>query len=245
MEGISASAKEIYAKNARLLLAKMVKVRRKASDLGQKSFVSTLNSFIRTVAQLLRAIGQSKFDKNKLGQILGMLTKKVEDMDAELDKENRTETTATEETETTTVGATSRPTLNSQGQLSNTDQTAYTRQAKSLIMECLKLRKKASQTGQEKYLVALNSYIKALARLMKQVREPTFDKKQVKDALILIKTKVSEIEMVLEQGISTESTSVPDNTVGLTAMSVGEVSKFIFLFITQCIYCKYWEIQVR
>ena len=202
----------------------MVKVRRKASDLRQKSYVSTLNSFIRTVAQTLRAIGQSKFDKNKVGRILGMLTKKVEDMDAELDKEKTSKTI----TEATTVGATSRPTINSkEGQISNTDRTAYTKQAKGLIMECVRLRKKASQTGQPKYVAALNSYIKALARLMKEVRKPTFNKKQVEDALKLLKTKVSEVETVLEQGISTEGTSKPDEAVEVTTVSVSEVSEFI------------------
>ena len=201
----------------------MVKVRRKASDLGQKSYVSTLNSVIRTVAQLLRAIGQSKVDKNKVEEILGVLTKKVDDMEADLDKEETTETTTEE---AATVGATSIPTTK-RGQISNTDRTAYTKQARSLIMECVRLRKKASQTGQQKYVGALNSHIKALARLMKQVREPTFDKKQVEDALKLLETKVPEIGTVLEPSISTETTSLQSEKVEVTTGSFEEVGEFI------------------
>ena len=124
-----------------------------------------------------------------------------------------------------------RPTVKSkEDEISNTDRTSYTRQAKSLIVECLKLRKKALQTGQEKYVVALNSYIRALARLMKQVREPTFDKEQVEEALQLLKNKVTEVKSVLEQSISTEKTSVPRETVGVTTMSVSEVRQFLYLY---------------
>ena len=90
-EGTPTSEREHYAKEAKLLLAQMVKVRRKAASLGQKPYVSALNSFIRTVAQLLRAIGRSKFDKSKVGRVLKMLKKKVEDMDADLDQKVTTE----------------------------------------------------------------------------------------------------------------------------------------------------------
>ena len=103
--GISASEKEYFINQGRLLLAQMVKVRRKATKLGQKTYVSTLNSLIRTVAQQLRAIGWSKFDKNKVGEILGMLKKKAQDIDADLDNAMRTEMT-TEGEETSTVGTT-------------------------------------------------------------------------------------------------------------------------------------------
>ena len=124
-QGISASEKEYFINQGRLLLAQMVKVRRKATKLGQKTYVSTLNSLIRTVAQQLRTIGRLKFDKNKVGEILGMLKKKAQDVDADLDSAMRTEmttegektmtvsttlptteTVTAERTETTTVGRT-------------------------------------------------------------------------------------------------------------------------------------------
>ena len=223
-EGISASEKEYYTNQTRLLLAKMVKVRQKATDLGQKSYVSTLNSFIRTLAQLLRGIGQSKVDKNKVEQILGVMTKKVDEMDADLDQTMITKTAE----EATTVDETLRPTINSkEGQISSKDRTQYIKQARSLIMQCVRLRKKASQTGQQKYVGALNSYIKALARVMKQVREPTFDKKQVEDALKLLETKVAEVEAVLEPSISTETTSLQSEKVEVTTGSFEEVGEFI------------------
>ena len=233
-EDISASEKEYYTNQTRLLLAKMVKVRQKATDLGQKSYVSTLNSFIRTLAQLLRGIGQSKVDKNKVEQILGVMTKKVDEMDADLDQTMITKTAE----EATTVGETLRPTIKSkEGQISSKDRTQYIKQARSLIKECVRLRKKASQSGQQKYVGALNSYIKALARLMKEVRKPTFNKKQVENALILLKSKISEAESVLEPSFTTEKKSMSDETVEGT-MSVSEVGDLIFLTNIQCIFLK-------
>ena len=261
-------------KQARLLLAQMVRIRKKAKYLRKQTYISTLNSLIRTLTQLMRAIGESKVDKDEVEQILGMLKKKAEDIDSDLDKEMRTETVTeettrasttasttkttekeattvditppttrrtTEEEETTTVETTV-PTTEATtvestveqavDQISNTDRASYTKQARSLIMECVRLRKKASQTGQRKYVGALNSYIKALARIMKRVRGSTFDKKQVEDALKLFKTKVSEIDSVLEQSISTESTSILEKTLEVTTPFVSEVGEFI-VFVTE------------
>ena len=278
-EGTSALNKNHYMKQASLLLAQMVRVRKKAKYLHKETYVSTLNSLIRTLTQLMRAIGESKVDKDKVEQILGMLKKRAEDIDSDLDTEMRkkikeettivsttvsaTETTeeefttvstilptteTTTEGETTTVDATvtitgptteetttehaagETTTEHAAGEISDTDRTAYTKQARSLIMGCVKLRKKASQTGEPKYVRALKSYIKALARLMKRVRELTFNKKQVEDSLKLFKTKVSEIDSVLKQNISIETTSVLDGTVEVTPPSVSEVGKFtVFL----------------
>ena len=104
-EGISASDKNRYLKQARLLLAQMVRVRKKALYRRKKTYVSALNSLIRSTAQLLRAIGESKVDKDKVEQILGMFKKKAEDIDSDLEKEMRTKTTTKEE-ETTTVDKT-------------------------------------------------------------------------------------------------------------------------------------------
>ena len=286
-ESITAFDKNHYMKQARLLLAQMVRIRKKAKYLRKQNSISALNSRIRTLSQLMRAIGESKVDKDEVEQILGVLTRKAEDIDSDLDKEMiktteeettvsttlpTTETTeeedattvdttlpttgrTTAEQDTTTVdttlpttgttkveedtttvstivpitGATTEETTTKQAvnQISNTDRTAYTKEARSLIMECVRLRKKASQTGQRKYVGALNSYIKALARIMKRVRGFTFDKKQVEDALKLLKTKVSEIDSVLEQSISTESTSLADENVEVTTPSVSEVGEFI------------------
>ena len=330
-ESITAFDKNHYMKQARLLLAQMVRIRKKAKYLRKKNYVSALNSRIRTLSQLMRAIGESKVDKDKVEQILGMLTRKAEDIDSDLDKEMiktmeeestvsttlPTTGTTTEEEETTTVSTTlpttgtttveedtttvdttlpttgtttaeedattvdatlpttgtttaeedtttvdtTLPTTGTTtaeedtttvstivpateatteeittkqavNQISNTDRTTYTKQARSLIMECVRLRKKASQTGQRKYVGALNSYIKALARIMKQVRGSTFDKKQVEDALKLFKTKVSEIDSVLEQSISTESTSILEKTLEVTTPFVSEVGEFI-VFVTE------------
>ena len=220
----------------------------------------------------MRAIGQSKVDKDKVEQILGMLKKKAEDIDSDLDKEMRPKTTeeettttvsttasttetTTEEEKTTTVtvdttvpttgtttveetttvdttvlttGTTTEEITTEQAdQISDTDRTAYAKQARSLIKECVRLRKKASQSGQQKYVASLNSYIKALASLRKRVREPTFDKIQVEDALKLFKTKVSEVGSFLEQGISAEGISLPDEIVKVTTPSVSEVGDFI------------------
>ena len=271
-EGTSAFDKNIYMKQASLLLAQMVKVRKKAKYLRQQTYVSTLNSLIRTLSRLMRAIGESKVDKVKVEKILGMLKKKTKHIDSDLDKEMRTKTieettrasttlptsgTTIEEEETTTVDTTvtakttieegetttvditvtstkgtgeETTTEHAAGKISDTDRTAYTKQARSLIMECVRLRKKASQTGQRKYVGALNSFIKALARIMKRVRGFTFDKNQVENALKLFKTKVSEIDSVLEQYISTESKSLPDETMEVTP-SVSEVGK-LFVFLT-------------
>ena len=311
-ESISAFDKNHYMKQARLLLAQIVRIRKKAKYLRKQNYVSALNSLIRTLSQLMRAIGQSKVDKDEVEQILGMLTRKAEDIDSDLDKEMiktteeettvsttlpTTETTAEEEDTTTvdttlpttgtttaeqdtttvdttlpttgtttaeedattvdttlpttgtttaeedttkvstivpTTEATTEETTTKQAvnKISNTDRTAYTKQARSLIMECVRLRKKASQTGQRKYVGALNSYIKALARIMKRVRGSTFDKKQVEDALKLLKTKVSEIDKVLEQSISTETMSLSDENVEVTTPSVSEVGEFI-VFVAQ------------
>ena len=291
-ESISAFDKNHYMKQARLLLAQMVRIRKKAKYLRKQNSISALNSRIRTLSQLMRAIGESKVDKDEVEQILGVLTRKAEDIDSDLDKEMiktteeettvsttlpTTETTeeedattvdttlpttgrTTAEQDTTTVdttlpttgttkveedtttvstivpitGATTEETTTKQAvnQISNTDRTAYTKEARSLIMECVRLRKKASQTGQRKYVGALNSYIKALARIMKRVRGFTFDKKQVEDALKLLKTKVSEIDSVLEQSISTESTSILEKTLEVTTPFVSEVGEFI-VFVTE------------
>ena len=309
-ESIPAFDKNHNMKQARLLLAQIVRIRKKAKYLRKQNYVSALNSLIRTLSQLMRAIGESKVDKDE-EQILGMLTRKAEDIDSDLDKEmiktteeettvsttRPTTETTTEEEETTTVDTTlpttgtttmeedtttvdttlpttgttkveedttvdtTLPTTGTTkveedtttvstivptteataeeittkqavNQISNTDRTAYTKQARSLIMECVRLRKKASQTGQRKYVGALNSFIKALARIMKRVRGSTFDKKQVQDALKLFKTKVSEIDNVLEQSISTESTSTLEKTLEVTTPFVSEVGEFI-VFVTE------------
>ena len=249
-EGTSAFDKNHYMKQARLLLAQMVRVRKKAKYLRKQTNVSALNSLIRTLSQLMRAIGESKVDKDKVEQILGMLKKKAEDIDAELVKGMRNK--AVKEQETTAIGTTvprtrtteeeittvctTVPTTETTGetttkqavdQISAADRTVYTKQAKSLIVDCIKLRKKASQTGQPKYVMRLNSYIKALVRLLKQVRKPTFEKEQVEDALKLLKTKVSEGDTVLEQSISTESLSLPDEIVKETTPFVTEVGEVI------------------
>ena len=242
-------------KQARLLLSQLVRVRKKAVYLRKQTYVSASNSLIRTLTQLMRAIGQSKVDKDKVEQILGMLKKKAEDIDSDLDKEMRPKTTeetrtvsttaSTTETtvpttgttaeETTTVdttvlttGTTTEEITTEQAdQISDTDRTAYTKQARSLIKECVRLRKKASQSGQQKYVASLNSYIKALASLRKRVRVSTFDKKQVQDALKMLKTNVSEVDSFLEQGISAEGISLPDEIVKVTTPSVSEVGDFI------------------
>ena len=265
VKGTLAFNKNYYMKQASLLLTQIVRVTKKAKYLRKETYVSASESLIRSLTQLMRAIGESKVDKDKVEHILGMLTKKAEDIDSDLDKEMikttveettivsttilATETTEKEKTvdttlpsigtttegETTTVHA-AVPTTNATAeetttehadQISNTDRTAYTKQARSLIMECVRLRKKASQTGQLKYVGALNSYIKVLARLMKQVRGSIFDKKQVEDALKLFKTKVSEIDNVLEESISTETMSIFEKTVEVTTPSVSEVGEFI------------------
>ena len=266
VKGTLAFNKNYYMKQASLLLAQMVRVRKKAKFLRKETYVSASDSLIRSLTQLMRAIGESKVDKDKVEHILGMFTKKAEDIASDLDKEMIRETTveettivstsvlATETTEkektvdttlpsigTTTEGETTTvhaavPTTNATAeetttehadQISNTDRTAYTKQARTLIMECVRLRKKASQTGQRKYVGALNSYIKALARIMKQVRGSIFDKKQVEDALKLFKTKVNEIHNVLEESISTETMSIFEKTVEVTTPSVSEVGEFI------------------
>ena len=96
--------------------------------------------------------------------------------------------------------------------ISDTDRRSFATQIRSLLMEVIKVRKRAKT----KYITALNSYIKSLAKLMKVVKESAFDKQKVGDILSVIKKRVTLITDDLEE----RSTTVTSMAANGTATSI-------------------------
>ena len=70
-------------------------------------------------------------------------------------------------------------------------------------MEVIKVRKQALAIGKTKYVGALNSYVKSLAKLMKVVKESAFDKDKVGNILSVIKKRVNLITAELIGRVTT------------------------------------------
>ena len=90
--------------------------------------------------------------------------------------------------------------------LSDTDSLSFAKQIRSLIMQVIKVKNQATTIGKTKYVGALNSYIKTLASLMKEVKEPGFDKQKVSNLLSAIRQRVTQITADLEGSGSTTVT---------------------------------------
>ena len=73
-------------------------------------------------------------------------------------------------------------------------------------MQVIKVKNQATTIGKTKYVGALNSYIKTLASLMKEVKEPGFDKQKVSNLLSAIRQRVTQITADLEGSGSTTVT---------------------------------------
>ena len=92
-------------------------------------------------------------------------------------------------------------------------------------MEVIKVRKQALAIGNRKYVGALNSYVKNLAKLMKVVKESAFDKDKVGNILSEIKKRVTQIHADL----GGRSTTVASVESGETTGPIRKVSNS-FLF---------------
>ena len=101
------------------------------------------------------------------------------------------ETSLAASTTTTTAG------------ISDTDRTSFAKEIRLLLIEVIKVRKQALAIGNRKYVGALNSYIKSLAKLMKVVKESAFDKDKVGNILSEIKKRVTQITADIEGRITT------------------------------------------
>ena len=91
-------------------------------------------------------------------------------------------------------------------------------------MEVIKVRKQAMAIGKTKYVGALNSYVKSLAKLMKVVKESAFDKPKVGNILSSIKKRVTLITAKLEGRITTTVSTVKGSE---TTAPVGKVCNFL------------------
>ena len=103
--------------------------------------------------------------------------------------------------------------------ISDTDRAYFGKQIRLLLMEVIKVRKQALAIGNTKFIGALNSYVKSLAKLMKVVKESAFDKQKVSNILRAIKKRVTLITADFEGKITTvasakgEETTVPAGKV--------------------------------
>ena len=123
-------------------------------------------------------------------------------------------------------------TIESKTGISDTDRTSFGKQIRSLLMEVIKVRKQAVAIGNRKYVGALNSYVKSLAKLMKVVKESVFNKEKVGNILRAIQKRVTLITAELAGRVTT----VTSETAAIEAVRkvcdyfLGGSFLFIFFF---------------
>ena len=126
-------------------------------------------------------------------------------------------------------------TIESKTGISDTDRTSFGKQIRSLLMEVIKVRKQAVAIGNRKYVGALNSYVKSLAKLMKVVKESAFNKEKVGNILRAIQKRVTLITAELAGRVTT----VTSETAGAAIEAVRKVcdyflgGSFLFIFFYQ------------
>ena len=108
--------------------------------------------------------------------------------------------------------------------ISDIERTSFAKEIRALLMEVIKVRKQALAIGKTKYVGALNSYVKSLAKLMKVVKESSFDKEKVGNILNGIKKRVTLITDDLKGRVTTTVTTVKASA---TTAPVGKVCNFL------------------
>ena len=108
--------------------------------------------------------------------------------------------------------------------ISDTDRASFGKQIRSLLMEVIRVRKQATAIGNTKYVGALNSYVKSLAKLMKVVKESAFDKEKVGNILTAVKKRVTLITAELEEQLTT----LASVEAGETTVTARQVCVIIF-----------------
>ena len=101
--GISDTDRTSFAKEIRLLLIEVIKVRKQALAIGNRKYVGGLNSYIKSLAKLMKVVKESAFDKDKVGNILSEIKKRVTQITADIEGRITT-VTSMEASETTVPG---------------------------------------------------------------------------------------------------------------------------------------------
>ena len=129
--------------------------------------------------------------------------------------------------ETISVAAsTAASTAATTAEISDTDRRSFGKKIRSLLMEVIKTRKEVLAVGKTKYVGALNSYVKSLAKLMKVVKESIFDKEKVGNILTAIKKRVTLITAELEGRVTTVTIIAANGTA--TSVPMSKVCNYSF-----------------
>ena len=84
------------------------------------------------------------------------------------------------------------------------DQTKFTEDIKSLILETRQLKERAVKVGHKLYVSQLDKYLRTLAHLMKLVQRPSFDAAKVRQVIDAVKSRLDKIRSDLDRVVTTE-----------------------------------------
>ena len=102
---------------------------------------------------------------------------------------------------------------------SATESISLVEKIRSLIVKAIKVRQKAGKAGNKRYISALTSYIKSLAKLTKVVKGRQFDKEKVGNILTALGQRIDRINEELEVKVTTRPGLATSMTVATETFS--------------------------
>ena len=205
---ISVKDRTSFADQIRSLIVETVKVRKKAGSVGHTKYVSALNSYIRSLARLMKLVKESTFDKEKVANIVTVLGNRVKRIDADLEGKVST-VPGLQEGEGTSAAS---PTDTTTAEISDRGRKVLTEKTRSLLMEVAKVRKKAAALAEKRYVSALSTYIRSLAKILKLLEGSSFEKEKVERILTGLRKRTGGIKDYLEARASTTASTEPVQT---------------------------------
>lgn len=113
------------------------------------------------------------------------------------------------------------------------DQTKFTEDIKSLILETTELKERAVKVGHKLYVSQLDKYLRTLAHLMKLVQRPSFDVVKVRQVIDAVKSRLDKIRSDLDRGVTTEMMEETSESTS-TAAATDKVCNFAFFLNKLC-----------